>query len=90
MFEDEDYRWCEDVIEALSPAEARKFLMRDAREMIDHDEWEVAYGILRELVWRFPDEWEGWSLVSQMATRLGKNDEADEARRRSFERRSGR
>lgn len=53
-FEDEGYRWREDEVEALPPADARALLLHDAREKAEHNEYEVAYQILRELVWRFP------------------------------------
>jgi len=78
-FEDEGYRWREDEIEALPPADACALLLTDAREETDHQEWEVAYQILRELVWRFPETREAWQLLATVATRLGRTDEAKAA-----------
>jgi Flp pilus assembly protein TadD len=82
-FEDEGYRWREDEVDALAPAEARALLLRDAREEAEHNEFEVAYQILRELVWRFPDCSEAWPLLSAMAAKLGNADEAKAAAARS-------
>ena len=79
-FEDEGYRWREDEVEALPPEEACALLMKDAREEAEHQEWEVAYQILRELVWRFPETGEAWRLLATVAGRLGRSDEAEAAR----------
>jgi predicted Zn-dependent protease len=40
---------------------------------------EVAYQILRELVWRFPETLEAWRLLADVAARLGRSDEAKAA-----------
>ena len=82
-FGDEGYRWREDEIEALPPAEALALLLNDAREENAHDEFEVAYQILRELVWRFPDSKDGWQLLATVAGRLGHADEATAAAARA-------
>ena len=82
-FEDEGYRWREDEVEALPPKEACALLLKDAREEAEHQEWEVAYQILRELVWRFPETREAWRLLADMAARLGRSDEAKAAEQRA-------
>ena len=82
-FSDEGYRWREDEVDALPAAEAHALLLADAREELEHNENEVAYQILRELVWRFPDGPDGWRLLADAAARLGKSDEAAAARNRA-------
>lgn len=78
-FGDDGHRWREDEVAALPPDKARKLLLDDAREELAHQEWDVAYGILRELVWRFPETREAWRLLADVATRLGRIDEATAA-----------
>ncbi|MCU1280952.1 MAG: hypothetical protein JWM53_4498 [bacterium] len=78
-FEDEGYRWREDEIETLPPEDACALLLTDAREEAEHQQWEVAYQILRELVWRFPETREAWQLLANVAARLGRADEAKAA-----------
>jgi len=78
-FEDEGYRWREDEIETLSAEDACALLLTDAREEAEHQEWEVAYQILRELVWRFPETREAWQLLANVAARLGRAEEAKAA-----------
>ena len=78
-FEDEGYRWREDEVETLAPKDACALLLTDAREETEHQEWEVAYQILRELVWRFPETREAWQLLANVAARLGRTEEAKAA-----------
>ena len=82
-FSDEGYRWREDEVEVLSPKEACALLLNDAREEVEHQEFEVAYQILRELVWRFPESREGWLLLANVASRLGRTEEAQAAQQRA-------
>jgi predicted Zn-dependent protease len=82
-FGDEGYRWRESEVESLPPAQARALLLNDAREEAEHHELEVAYQILRELVWRFPESNERWQLLAIVARRLGHLYEAKAAAARS-------
>jgi predicted Zn-dependent protease len=83
MFGDDGYRWREEEIETLPPKDACALLLTDAREEAEHQEWEVAYQILRELVWRFPETREAWQLLANVAGRLGHTDEAKVAEQRA-------
>ena len=82
-FDDEGYRWREDEVEELSPADAASLLIADARDMLDHHEPGVAYEIVRELVWRSPNIREGWLLLAQAARSLNRIAEADAAEDRA-------
>jgi len=62
--------------------EAERLLLTDAQEMLDNSEWEIAYGIAREAVWRFPDSKPAWGILAVAAIKLGKVAEATEAARR--------
>ena len=82
-FGDEGYRWREDEIETLAPNDACALLLTDAREEAEHQEWEVAYQILRVLVWRFPETRDAWQLLANVAARLGRAEEAKAAEQRA-------
>ena len=43
--------------------------------MESQSEWDSAYGIYRELVWRFPISWSVWDGLARTAHRLGCEDE---------------
>ena len=65
-----------------SPNDACTLLLTDARKESEHQEWEVAYQILRELVWRFPETREAWPLLANVAARVGRTEEAKAAEQR--------
>ncbi|HEY2747244.1 MAG TPA: hypothetical protein VGL86_21625 [Polyangia bacterium] len=50
---------------------------------------QVAYQILRELVWRFPETREAWQLLANVAARLGRTEEAKAAKSPASQRHDG-
>ena len=49
-FPDEGYRWREDEVDVLPSDQVRALLLHDAHEEAEHNEHEVAYQILPELL----------------------------------------
>jgi hypothetical protein len=77
LFADEGYRFNDILTDSMSPEELHQYLLAEARTMQRVNEFEVAYQILRELVWRFPGSSpDGWELLSEISARIGKTDEA--------------
>jgi|GEM_PF-3173281 len=80
-FGDKGYRWDVNITHGM-PDEARnESFLNSALEKIQLNELEVAYQILKELVWRSPC-WrhEAWELLSQCATLCGQHEEAAKAK----------
>lgn len=79
-FGDAGYRWNDNILPDMSHEQQNEHLLSSAREAMSFSEWDVAYQILRELVWRAP-RWdaEPWQLLSKSAEMLGKTDEASKA-----------
>ncbi len=79
-FGDAGYRWNDNITPDMCHEEQCNYLLSSAREAMSFSEWDVAYQILRELVWRSP-RWnaEPWQLLSKCATRLEKKEEASRA-----------
>lgn len=75
-----DFRWKEDEVDAMSAGEQVQFLLSEAGRFEAQEEWETAYGIYRELVWRFPIHEDLWRRFAEVAERVGKNGEAEVAR----------
>ncbi len=79
LAEEPDYRWNEDYTESLAPTALYAYLYSEAQEMVGQDEWDVAYGIWRELVCRFPERAEAWRGLESAARALGYLDESSMA-----------
>jgi hypothetical protein len=70
------YRWREDVTDQLDSLESHQLLHKDALKMEAQDELEVAYGIYRELVWRFPEDVDAWAGLVRTSGAFGRVEEA--------------
>jgi hypothetical protein len=79
-FGDAGYRWNDNILPDMCHEEQCEHLLSSAREAMSFSEWDVAYQILRELVWRAP-RWdaEPWHLLSKCGAMLGKMEEASKA-----------
>lgn len=76
FLQEPECRWQENLTKSMDKVEMWKFLRHEARRMESQEEWELAYDIYRELVWRFPDRSDAWSNLARVATIMGFNDEA--------------
>jgi hypothetical protein len=79
-FGDAGYRCDDNIVPDMSDEDRNQHFLSLVREAIPHSEWDVAYQILRELVWRSP-YWaaEPWKLLSKCAAMLGKTEAASKA-----------
>lgn len=77
LFPDDGYTYNDQITRNMSDEDVRRYLLDSAIESRDQAEPEVEYGILRELVHRFPD-WshDAWTMLRDCARRLKKHDEA--------------
>ncbi len=85
LAEDHGYRWCEDQTARISAGEVHRLLREAADELEREHEWDSAYGVYRELLWRFPRESVHWRGLARLASRLGKEEEAALALERAAE-----
>ncbi len=74
--DDPGYRWQDDQTETMTPSEQYQFLVSEAVRMEQQDEWDCAYGIYRELVWRFPQDSRTWRGLEYTARQLRYEPEA--------------
>ena len=81
---DDGYRWNDNLTEAMGGTELRDYLISEAFKY-EAIEWEVAYGIYRELVWRFPDDSNAWLGLSRSAQQMQRQSEAIVADKRARE-----
>lgn len=68
---DSGYSWNETHTVGMSESQLRNYLFDEANECDCYDEFEVAYGIYREIVWRFPTLADGWIGLSKSAGKMG-------------------
>jgi len=85
LAEDHGYRWCEDQTARMPAGEVRRFLREAVDELEREHEWDSAYGVYRELIWRFPGESVHWRGLARLASRLGEEGEAALASERAAE-----
>lgn len=77
LFRDGGFRFDENVTASMREDEKRVYLLRKAMEEFSANEPEVAYQILRELVWQFPTaSSDAWGTLALCAHRLGLQSEA--------------
>jgi hypothetical protein len=74
--QDPQRRWNEQLTEQMEASVLQDYLLSAAQELAGQEEWESAYDVYRELVWRFPDELRGWRGLAQMAQIRGFAEEA--------------
>ncbi len=80
-FGDGGFRWNDNILADMCHLDQCLHFLESAKEEIDHNEWEIAYDILRELVWRAPT-WRAspWRLLSECAIKMGRPEEAEKAK----------
>ena len=81
---DPGYRWNDNLTEDMSREEIKDYLVSEAFKY-ESIEWEVAYGIYRELVWRFPELGGAWLGFANSARHMGRQLEANAAQKRASE-----
>lgn len=80
LFRECDYSWNDDVTEEMSHEEIIPYLWEDAQEYYGQSEAEVAYGILRELLWREPEHSaEAWEMLADCARMIQIPEESEPA-----------
>lgn len=84
LFGDAGYRFNDNITEVMRADELARYLFAEAERMMSVNEAEVAYGILRELLWRYPyHSGIAWRLLATCAQEMGLDNEADAATRNS-------
>lgn len=71
LVEDGGFRWREDVTEAMSGEQVEHFLWREAARMEQQEEWDSAYTIYRELVWRTGGSAPALRELARIADKIG-------------------
>jgi len=82
-FPDEGYRFNDNITPDMTDKSMNESLYYHADDFmrVQHREPDIAYGILRELVWRSPCwKHEAWELPSKCATLRGQHEEAAKAK----------
>ena len=80
---DHGYRYNEDLTAAMATDEIWRYLSSEAERLAEVNEFEVSYGIYKELVWRFPRQSASWHGLARLAEKMGKASEARDAQRRA-------
>lgn len=71
--------------ERMTTNDDQDYLHAAARELEARGEWDSAYGIYREMVWRFPSSGMAWDGLARAARHLGREDEAARASARALQ-----
>ena len=74
-----DYGWNESLTEHMEGTTIHQYLLKASQELEGQDEWECAYGIFREMVWRFPNDAVAWQGLARTARAMRYDEEADVA-----------
>ena len=73
---DPEYRWNDNITDGMASEELWTYLQQQAAELDRANEAECAYGIYREIVWRFPNRAAAWEGLAMFAAKMSFNDEA--------------
>lgn len=72
LFSDGEFTWNDDLTEAMSAAEKVQYLAGEASQMMALTEYEIAYGILRELVALEPQRSSNnWKMLHACCEEMG-------------------